>query len=98
MSDKKKCAITGSNGYVGGCGKNYFTTHGWEILELTRQPKSNSRAIKFRLGDDISLQLLSNVSALVHCAYDFKPLKWNEIVTVNVEGSRKILEAARAAG
>jgi nucleoside-diphosphate-sugar epimerase len=97
MSEKKICAITGSNGYVGGCVKNYFAARGWEILELTRQPRPNSRAIKFQLGDEISPQSLAGTSALVHCAYDFKPLRWREIFEVNVEGSRKILEAARAA-
>ncbi len=95
---KQVCAITGSNGYVGGCVKNYFTSRGWEIFELTRRPKANTRAALFQLGDDISPQLLSGVSTLVHCAYDFKPLTWKEIVAVNVEGSRKILEAARTAG
>jgi nucleoside-diphosphate-sugar epimerase len=97
MSDKKICAITGSNGYVGGCVKNYFAANGWEILELTRQPKPDSRAIKFQLGEEISPSAFENVSALVHCAYDFKPLRRREIFAVNVEGSRKILEAARAA-
>ncbi|HXE41644.1 MAG TPA: NAD-dependent epimerase/dehydratase family protein, partial [Candidatus Baltobacteraceae bacterium] len=98
MNGNKICAITGSNGYVGSCVKNYFTSHGWEILELTRRPKAGVRATQFQLGDDLSPQLLVGVNALVHCAYDFKPLTWNEIVAVNVEGSRKILEAARAAG
>lgn len=97
MNDQKLCAITGSNGYVGGCVKNYFDAHGWEIFELTRQPNPNTRSAQFQLGKDFSPQLLSGVSALVHCAYDFKPLKWSEIFEVNVEGSRKILEAARAA-
>jgi nucleoside-diphosphate-sugar epimerase len=91
------CAITGSNGYVGGCVKNYFAAHGWEILELTRQPKPNSRAIKFQLGEEISPNELTGVGTFVHCAYDFKPLCWEEIRAVNVEGSRKILEAAHAA-
>jgi nucleoside-diphosphate-sugar epimerase len=95
---KNVCAITGSNGYVGGCVKNYFAARGWEIFELTRRPKAGTHAAQFQLGDDVSPQLLSGVGALVHCAYDFKPLKWKEIVAVNVEGSRKILEAARAAG
>jgi nucleoside-diphosphate-sugar epimerase len=94
---KKICAITGSNGYVGGCLKNYFAAHGWEILELTRQPKPGSRAVKFQLGAKISPQSLAGAGALVHCAYDFKPLRWDEIRAVNVEGSRKILEAACAA-
>jgi nucleoside-diphosphate-sugar epimerase len=91
------CAITGSNGYVGGCVKNYFAARDWEILELTRRPKSNSHAIKFQLGEKISSDELAGVNALVHCAYDFKPLRWKEIVEINVEGSRKILEAARTA-
>lgn len=97
MNEKKICAITGSNGYVGGCIKNYFTARDWEIFELTRRPRPNSRSAPFRLGDNISPQLLSGMTALVHCAYDFAPLRWNEIVAVNVEGSRKILEAARGA-
>jgi nucleoside-diphosphate-sugar epimerase len=97
MSDKKICAITGSNGYVGGCVKNYFSANGWEILELTRQPKPGARGIKFQLGAEISSQSLAGVDALVHCAYDFKPLYWDKIRAVNVEGSRKILESARTA-
>jgi nucleoside-diphosphate-sugar epimerase len=94
---KKICAITGSNGYVGGCVKNYLAARGWEILELTRQPKPNSRSVKFQLGAETSPASLAGVAALVHCAYDFKPLHWDEIHEVNVAGSRKILEAARAA-
>ena len=95
---KKICAITGSNGYVGGCVKNYFAARGWEILELTRQPKANSRAIKRQLGAEISPASLAGVAALVHCAYDFKPLRWEEIHAVNVDGARKLFRAARAAG
>ncbi len=94
---KKICAITGGNGYVGGCIKKFFAARDWEIFELTRRPKPGARAFQFQLGDDLSPDLLSGVSALVHCAYDFEPLRWEDIVAVNVEGSRKILQAARAA-
>jgi nucleoside-diphosphate-sugar epimerase len=98
MSDQPLCAITGSSGYVGGCIKTHFCANGWGILELTRQPKPNSRAIPFQLGAEISPQVLAGVNALVHCAYDFRPLRWNEIGAVNVDGTRKILQAAHAAG
>jgi nucleoside-diphosphate-sugar epimerase len=97
MSEKKICAITGSNGYVGGCLKNYFNAHGWEVLELTRQPKPSARGVKFQLGNEIDPASLAGVSVLVHCAYDFKPLHRDEIRAVNVEGSRKLFQAARAA-
>ena len=98
MSEKKICAITGSNGYVGGCVKNYFAAHGWEILELTRQPKTGTRGIKFQLGAEISASALAGVEVLVHCAYDFTPLKLDEIRAVNVAGTEKLFSAARAAG
>jgi nucleoside-diphosphate-sugar epimerase len=98
MSDKKICAITGSNGYVGGCVKNYFAAHGWEIMELARQPKPGTRGIKFQLGGEISPASLAGVSVLVHCAYDFKPLRWDEIRAVNVVGTGKLFQAARVAG
>jgi nucleoside-diphosphate-sugar epimerase len=98
MSDKKICAISGSNGYVGGCIKKYFAARGWEILELTRQPKPGMRGIKFQLDGEISPASFAGVNALVHCAYDFKPLRWGEICAVNIEGSLKLLWAARMAG
>ncbi|MGB7748469.1 MAG: NAD-dependent epimerase/dehydratase family protein [Verrucomicrobiia bacterium] len=92
------CAITGTGGFVGGCLRDYFVRHGWEILELTRRPKPGARAAAFQLGAEISPSSLAGVAALVHCAYDFKPLRREEIHAVNVEGTRKLLSAARAAG
>jgi nucleoside-diphosphate-sugar epimerase len=82
---------------VGGCIKKFFAARDWEIFELTRRPKPGARAFQFQLGDDLSPDLLSGVGALVHCAYDFEPLRWEDITAMNVEGSRKILQAARAA-
>lgn len=98
MSHKPICAVTGSNGYVGSCIREHLCANGWEILELTRQPKPNSRAIPFQLGAEVSQKTFTGVNALVHCAYDFKPLRWKEIRAVNVDGARKLFQAARAAG
>ena len=98
MSSKPICAITGSNGYVGGCLRAYLASHGWDILELTRQPKSGTRGVIFQLGADVPPASLAGVQALVHCAYDFKPLSWAEIKAVNVAGTQKLMLAARAAG
>ena len=98
MNDQPVCAISGSNGYVGGCLKNYLAQRGWRILELTRQPKPGGRGIAFQLGGEVSPPSLAGVTALVHCAYDFKPLHWAEIQSVNVIGTQKLFRAARAAG
>jgi nucleoside-diphosphate-sugar epimerase len=97
-SSKPLCAITGSNGYVGSRLKNYFTARGWEILELTRRPATGARAVAFQLGAEISPQALAAAGMLVHCAYDFRPLRREEIHAVNVEGTRKLFRAACAAG
>jgi nucleoside-diphosphate-sugar epimerase len=96
-SDQPICAITGTGGFVGGCLRDYFVRHGWETLELTRRPKPGARAVAFQLGAEISPASLAGVTALVHCAYDFKPLRREEIHAVNVAGTRKLLSAARAA-
>ena len=95
---KKTCALTGSSGYVGGCVKTHLAARGWEILELTRRPRPGFRSAQFALGDDLSPDLLRGVGALVHCAYDFTPLRWDDLRVVNVEGSRKLFAAARLAG
>jgi nucleoside-diphosphate-sugar epimerase len=39
-----------------------------------------------------------NITALVHCAYDFKLVSRREIQRINVDGSRKVLDAAAAGG
>jgi nucleoside-diphosphate-sugar epimerase len=100
MPDRPKtlCAVTGSNGYVGSCVKAYFAACGWNLLELTRRPQPGACAVAFQLGADVPPSTLAGVDALVHCAYDFKPLHWSEIRAVNVEGTRKLFQAAQAAG
>jgi len=92
------CAITGTGGFVGGCLRNYFAGRGWEVLALTRRPRPGTRATAFQLGAEISPASLAAATALVHCAYDFEPLRPDEIRAVNVEGTRKLFLAARAAG
>lgn len=96
--DAPVCAVTGSSGYVGGLIKRYFETRGWKTVELTRRPSRETNTLPFQLGEDVSPDALRGVRALVHCAYDFKPVKWRQIQSVNVEGTRKLLSAAREAG
>jgi nucleoside-diphosphate-sugar epimerase len=98
MSQSPVCAITGSNGYVASCIKTHLRANGWEILEMTRKPRADSRASPFQLGAEVSPQAFAGVNALVHCAYDFRPLRWDEIRAVNVDGTQKLFQAAQAAG
>ena len=74
-----------------------FRSRGWTVKGLTRQPAAGSSDVSFQLGEDVAPDTLKGAKALVHCAYDFKALRWPEIQKVNVEGTRKLFEAARKA-
>lgn len=95
---KPICAITGSSGYLGMALTAYLKASGWEVLELVRKPRPGSNQSRFQLGKEVSPDLLVGVQALVHCAYDFGQLGWREIESVNVQGTRKLLQAAKSAG
>lgn len=96
--ETKVCALTGARGFVGSRLKRYLERAGWRVIAWTRQPEPGSEAVAFRLGQQVDPRLLQGVDALVHCAYDFGPLRWEDIAAVNVSGSQKLLDAACQAG
>lgn len=83
----KAVGLTGASGYVGSNLASRFERDGWNVVRLG-----------FRLGDEVRSEELQNLDALVHCAYDFRPVAWRDIHRTNVEGSRKLLERVRAGG
>jgi nucleoside-diphosphate-sugar epimerase len=96
MDSGNPIIVSGTGGYLGSRVAAELKQRGHPVLELTRNPKPGS--IPFQLGADVSPSAFGGAIALVHCAYDFKPLKWKEIYEVNVVGTEKVLRAAREAG
>src|SRR5690242_16101957 len=94
----RTCLVTGIGGYLGGAVGRKFRSRGWTVKGLTRQPAAGSEDIRFQLGESVEPDALREAAALVHCAYDFKALRWPDIQKVNVEGTKKLFEAARQAG
>jgi uncharacterized protein YbjT (DUF2867 family) len=95
------CAVTGASGYVGSRIASHLAGVGWEVRALCRsEPVGVDRAlhVRFDLATGATPEMLSGVDALVHAGYDFSPTRWSEISRVNVEGSRRLLMAARDAG
>jgi len=92
------CAVTGANGYVGGCLKRRLQREGWRVVSWTRQPKQGTDDVAFQLGQEIDPGRFKGARALVHCAYDFDPLRQASIAAINVAGSQRLLQAARQAG
>jgi nucleoside-diphosphate-sugar epimerase len=96
-----KCAITGSNGYVGSVLNTFLLSKGYEIFEVRRIKNAESpdpHVIPFSLREDIDAERLRGLDALIHCAYDFRLYRWNDIQKVNVLGSKRLMEAAAKAG
>ena len=96
-SETNTCIITGANGFVGGRLKHHLEHAGWRVIAWTRQPQNELDQAAFCLGEEVDPLRFKGARALVHCAYDFGPRTWDEIVAVNVLGSQKLLQAARAA-
>lgn len=97
----KTVAITGAGGYVGSMLARHFEAAGWAVTRLSSSAKAgDDSAVPFHLGEELAPDLFRSrhISALVHCAYDFHPVKRAEIRRVNLEGSRKLLVAAQAGG
>lgn len=96
----RTCAVTGATGYVGSRVARRLAGAGWEIRALarTRAQGAEWAQVPFVLGEQVQPAVLAGADALVHIAYDFAPTRWHEIYAVNVEGSRRLLAAARAAG
>lgn len=90
-------AVTGTSGYVGSRVAGALERHGHHVRRLQRS--GNGPAVfRYSLPDAPTSEALAGADALVHCAYDFAPTTWPEIVRANVDGTARLFEAARAAG
>ncbi len=94
-----RIAITGASGFVGSMLARRFEDADWSVIRFSHST-SGPDTVPFRLGDEVQPEVFRtrSVNALIHCAYDFKPLARAEIHRVNVDGSRKLLAAATTGG
>jgi nucleoside-diphosphate-sugar epimerase len=94
--DRGACAVTGASGYVGSRFARALEAEGWVVHRFGRR----SGEVAYQLGSDPRPETFRehNITALVHCAYDFGARGWEEIHAINVDGTDKLFEAARAGG
>lgn len=95
---KGKVLISGASGYVGSEIAKHLYEQGYEIVSLGRKKSGTFRNIQYSLGADIANQDLEPFDVLIHCAYDFTPLKWNEIKTQNIDSAEKLFSQATNCG
>jgi nucleoside-diphosphate-sugar epimerase len=95
---QRTAAITGAHGYLGGVIRRSLAASGWRSISLVRSPtRAEGEARFFDLAATCDDRLLADVDALIHCAYDLTLTARSEIARVNVEGTRRLLRAAKGA-
>ena len=102
MTSEGTVGVTGANGYVGSQLREHFSRQGWTVHSLVRQrsggqPHPDS-VIPFSLDKGMDPARLRGIDVLVHCAYDFRAIRWEEIHRTNVQGSLRLFETAHKAG
>lgn len=75
-----------------------FKALGWKTISLGRRPTEATAHVPFDLASTEDLVLPSSLTALVHCAYDERPVRRRDIWSVNVAGTERLLSAAQRAG
>ncbi|NKL04870.1 NAD-dependent epimerase/dehydratase family protein [Rhizobium leguminosarum] len=86
--------ITGSTGYIGARLVAMARERGFDVVELGRRPGA-----KWRIGDEPAASDLEGAIGLVHLAHSWAtPPEAAEEENVNISGTLKLAEAAKAAG
>ena len=99
ISQAPRVAVSGASGYLGSRICETLESHGWDVIRLVRDPNpSDRRSRYFDLEKDVPHQSLESVDLLIHGAYDLSLTRPSDIWRVNVEGTRRLLSAARGAG
>ncbi|WP_348760515.1 hopanoid-associated sugar epimerase [uncultured Salinisphaera sp.] len=103
-----RCLITGATGFVGSAVARAALRDGWQV-RITRRPASDMRALEGLDVEPVAVDLsstaalteaMSDCEAVFHVAADYRLWAPNsdELYENNVEGTRRICEAALAAG
>ena len=96
--------ITGASGFVGGAFAQYAGAR-HTLAAMSRSEKSDAKILAFGATpvrsslDDVTAEHLRGMDAVIHCAaYVEEWGPWSAYWQANVEGTRRMLEAAKAAG
>lgn len=89
--------VTGGSGWIGGAVVARLEAEGHEVVRLLRRVGRDSD-VSFRLGEEPNETCLHGADALVHAAHDFTAPSGEACREANVEGSARLLAAARRNG
>ena len=95
-----RIAITGATGFVGSHLTTRLVSEGHEVVRLARRPRSGDADIVVSHLDDVNQlsEAFAGCDAVAHCAGINRELGEQTYERVHVEGTRNVVEAAKAAG
>jgi nucleoside-diphosphate-sugar epimerase len=95
-------AVTGASGYLGSRICDTLTAAGWQVVRLTgSQLPVPEQVIHYELDAPVTEEVqgvLRSADVLIHAAYNLTLTTAHDIWRVNVEGTRRLLDAATDAG
>ena len=95
-------AVTGASGYLGSRICHSFEAAGWRVVRFTgSQPPIPGQVIHYELAAPVTEEAcgaLRSADVLIHAAYNLSLTSAHDIWRVNVEGTRRLLDAATEAG
>lgn len=92
---KKKCVITGANGFLGSKLTQYFKDEGWEVIPLSSKSENINFLFNLRHLGKFKENCLEECNLLIHAAYDFSTKTLDESSKVNFEGTEKLFKSAK---
>lgn len=96
-----RVVVTGASGFVGSALCRGLVAGGWVVRAAQRRPAVRGLAVEvvdFDLGGAVPAGLFDGAGVLIHAGWAMRCRSEREARRVNVEGSRRLFEAARAAG
>ena len=101
-TNSRVAVVTGASGYLGSRICHTLEARGWKVIRLTgSQARIPGQVVRYELAEPVAPEVseaLRSADVLIHTAYNLTLTGADDIRRVNVEGTRRLLEAAREAG
>ena len=93
--------VTGASGYLGSRICHTLEARGWRVVRFTgSQPPIPGEIVQYELAAPITEEMseaLRSADVLIHAAYNLSLTSVGDIWRVNVDGTRRLLDAAKEA-